>query len=110
VKGMVLIGKSDGDPAQNVWALDLNLGGYLEVDCNIWGPIGVLGRFGFRDAFVALGDERAYVTRSWRVTAGLRALISHNIVLKAEYLLNGEYGGVPKIENDVITSSLVLRY
>ena len=30
------------------------------------------------------------------------------IVLKAEYLHNGEYGGVPQIKNDVFTTSLLL--
>ncbi len=30
------------------------------------------------------------------------------IILKAEYLHNGEYGGIPQIKNDIFTSSLVL--
>ncbi len=29
-------------------------------------------------------------------------------VLKAEYLRNGEYGGIPQIDDDVFTTSLVL--
>ena len=40
----------------------------------------------------------------------MRAVINEHIVLKAEYLHNGEYGGVPQIANDVFTSSLVLIY
>jgi hypothetical protein len=31
-------------------------------------------------------------------------------VAKVEYLHNGEYGGVPQIQNDVFTSSLLLMY
>jgi hypothetical protein len=31
-------------------------------------------------------------------------------VLKAEYLRNGEYGGIPTVANDVFTSSLVMGF
>jgi hypothetical protein len=34
-------------------------------------------------------------------------VFSERVVLKAEYLHNGEYGGIPQISNDVFTSSLV---
>jgi hypothetical protein len=40
----------------------------------------------------------------------LRVVFNENVALKAEYLHNGEYGGVPDITNDVFTSSLVLAY
>ena len=70
-----------------------------------------------RDAFVWLGDptlpggaERLYVTKSWRLTGGLRFAISERVVAKIEYLHNGEYGGVPPISNDVLTSSVVMSY
>ena len=72
--------------------------------------LGVLGRGEFRDAFVWLGDpdgpegaNRAYLTKSWRGTAGLRVVFNQRIVLKAEYLRNGEYGGIPTIANDMFT-------
>jgi hypothetical protein len=63
-----------------------------------------------RDAFVFLGDERAYLTKSYRVTAGARLTFNEHVALKAEYLFNGEYDGVPQVANDVLTSSLVLTY
>ena len=51
------------------------------------------------------------MTKSWRATRRrARAVINERVVLKAEYLHNGEYGGVPQIANDVFTSSLVLMY
>ena len=57
-----------------------------------------------------LASDRLYITKSWRATGGVRAVINEHIVLKAEYLHNGEYGQVPEIANDVFTSSLVLIY
>ena len=54
------------------------------------------------------GANRAYLTKSWRGTGGLRFAFSDRIVLKAEYLHNGEYGGIPQIKNDVFTTSLLL--
>jgi hypothetical protein len=48
------------------------------------------------------------VTKSWRGTAGIRLAFSDRVIFKAEYLRNGEYGGIPEIKNDVFTTSLVL--
>lgn len=63
-----------------------------------------------RDAWVTLGTQRAYLTKAWRFTGGLRASFSRSVTLKAEYLHNGEFGGLPDIKNDVFTSSLVVSY
>ena len=77
--------------------------------------LGILGRGEFRDAFVWLGDptspegaDRAYLTKSWRAVGGLRLVLGERMVLKAEYLRNGEYGGIPEIPNDIFTTSLLL--
>ena len=71
----------------------------------------------FRDALVWLGNpkaaegaDRMYVTRSWRATVGVRAVLTDRITIKAEYLRNGEYGGIPAIDNDVFSSSLVMIF
>ena len=72
--------------------------------------LGLIARGEFRDALVWLGDERLYLTKSWRATLGTRWTISDRAVMKAEYLHNGEYGGLPGVANDVFTSSLVLSY
>jgi hypothetical protein len=50
------------------------------------------------------------VTKSWRLTGGIHVDVSDRIVAKIEYLHNGEYGGVPPIPNDVLTSSVVMAY
>src|SRR5205085_1574911 len=36
--------------------------------------------------------------------------LNEHVVVKAEYLYNGEYGQVPQIPNNVFTSSLLLMY
>ena len=115
IKGQILRGGAPGSPADQVYGLKLHNGGYLEVDWLVTPLIGLIGRGELRDAFVWLGDpnapsgaERAYLTKSWRATGGLRLAFSDRVVLKAEYLRNGEYGGIPQIKNDVFTMSLLL--
>jgi hypothetical protein len=110
VKAQWLKGKAPGNPADQVYGLDLHSGAYLELDLMINPTFGILGRGEYRDAFVWLGNERAYLTKSWRATIGGRVVLLDRAVLKAEYLRNGEYGGVPGVRNDVFTSSLVLSY
>jgi len=110
VKAAWLKGKAAGDPTQDVYQLDLKGGGYLEADAVVTPTLGVLGRIEYRDAFVALGSDRAYVTKSWRATAGVRLVLASWAIAKAEYLRNGEYDGLPSVRNDVFTSSLVLSY
>jgi len=71
---------------------------------------GLYGRGEYRDADVWQANDRYYKTRSWRATGGARWGFTERAVLKAEYLHNGEYGGLPQVKNDVFTSSLVLSY
>jgi hypothetical protein len=108
--------------ARRVYGLDLEGGGYVQATAMVTWAIGVLLRAEFRDALVWLGDpmlavvdptttaDRIYVTKSWRLTGGLRFVVSERIVAKVEYLHNGEYGGVPSIPDDVFTSSVVMSY
>ena len=110
VEAQWLRGMAPGKAQDQVYGLQLNKGAYLTITWRITGLLGVLVRGELRDAFVFLGDERAYITRSYRVTAGVRLTFNEHIALKAEYLFNGEYGGVPQVPNDVFTSSLVLAY
>jgi hypothetical protein len=112
VKVAWLKGAAPGDPLDDVYGLNLHGGGYAEVDWMITPLFGVLGRGEYRDALVWLdadpADNRLYITKSWRGTGGVRVAFSDRIVFKAEYLHNGEYGGIPQIKNDVFTTSLVL--
>ena len=112
LKAELLRGSSDGevgpavDLAQRVYGLRLNNGGYVQLDgdgdvaSRRAGPRGAARRVRLaRRSDAATGGEadRLYVTKSWRLTAGLRVVISERIVAKIEYLHNGEYGGVPSI-------------
>ena len=126
IKGQYLRGHSDGErpnriyePNHRAYGLDLNHGGYLELDWMVTPLLGVYGRGELRDAVVWLGhpdsmtrtgSDRLYITKSWRAVGGVRAVINEHIVLKAEYVHNGEYGRIPEIANDVFTSSLLLIY
>ena len=103
-------GHADGQPSQGVYGLDLNNGAYLELDAMLTPSLGVLGRGEFRDAFVWLDTQRAYLTKVWRATLGLRWVLTPRAVVKAEYLMNGEYDGVPPIADDVFTTSLVMGF
>ena len=110
LKGQWMTGHAPGEPSQNVYGLDLHGGGYLELDTMLTSSFGVLGRAEYRDAFVWLSDQRAYLTQSWRATVGVRWVITPRAVLKAEFLKNGEYGRVPPVPNDVLTSSFVMSF
>jgi hypothetical protein len=115
IKAQYLQGAAPGDPIDEVYALKLHGGGYAEIDWMLTPLVGFLARGEFRDAFVWLGDptaaggaNRGYLTKSWRGTAGIRVAFSDRVIVKAEYLRNGEYGGIPEIKNDMFTTSLVI--
>jgi hypothetical protein len=110
LKGQWLRGGSPGNAVDDTYALVLHGTGYLELDWMFLPQLGCLAALGYRDAFVSLGTERAYLTKAWRATFGLRAVLNPHITIKAEYLRNGEYGEVPQIRDDVFTSSLILHY
>ena len=103
LKAQWLKGKSPGRPVDNVYGLELHGGAYLESNMMVTPWLGLLARGEYRDAFVWLGNpsapdgaNRAYLTKSWRATGGLRLVFNERITLKAEYLRNGEYGGIPE--------------
>ncbi len=110
VRAQWMQGDMPGDPDARAYELELKNAGYAEIAYLVTPMIGVLVRGDLRDARVWLGDERLYLTKSWRATGGLRLVLNPRMILKAEYLHNGEYGGVPSIPNDVVTSSLVLTF
>lgn len=110
LKAQYLRGFAKGKPADQVYALALKFGAYAEINWLINSYVGILLRGEVRDADVSLGTERLYITRSWRAVGGLRLTFTPNVALKAEYLKNGEFGGIKEIANDVFTSSLVVTY
>ncbi len=110
LSGQWMRGGSPGNAEDRVWGLELNDSGYVELNWLALPYLGVLARAGLRDALVDLGNERAYLTKSWRMTVGLKAIVNANVAVKAEYLYNREFGGITEFRNDVFTTSLVLAY
>jgi len=110
VKAQWLKAKAPGNEVANIYSLDLKNGGYVEADVILTPIIGILGRAEFRDAEVQQGMERLYITKNWRATAGLRLIFNPNAMLKAEFSHNGEYGGIPSIPDDVVTTSAVMAF
>ena len=110
LKAQWMRGGAPGLPEEGVWGIDLHDSGYVELNWMFLPYLGALVRGGLRDAFVTLGTERAYLTKSLRFTGGLRAVFNAHLVLKAEYLHNREFGGIEQFPNDIFTSSLVLAY
>jgi hypothetical protein len=105
-----LRGNSPGDAESQTYALDLKNGGYVEALVRLGPVFGLLGRGELRDAVVTLATDRIYITKSWRAVAGARLTLGEHVILKLEAIHNGEYGRVPSIPNDVVTSSLVVQY
>lgn len=110
IKGQIMQGEAPGTVDEEVWALDLDTSGYLELDWQAHARLGFLLRADLRDAFVSFGTERAYVTDQARFTGGLRWLFNPHIVAKAEYYHNRELGDIEQFGNDMFTSSLLLIY
>lgn len=110
VKAQVIKGKAPGTSDGVAWQLDLHTSGYVEFNWQVIPQFGFLLRAEQRDAFVGQGMVRAYLTKERRYTGGVRFVFNPNMMLKAEYLHNREYGGISEFRNDIFTSSLVLAY
>ncbi len=110
VKAQWLKAKAPGNEVTKAYRLDLKNGGYVEANVILTPIIGLLARAEFRDAEVQEGMERLYITKNYRGTAGVRLIFNPNAILKAEYSHNGEYGGMPGIPDDVVTTSAVMAF
>jgi hypothetical protein len=110
LKAQIMQGEAPGTSDDRVWALDLSPSGYVEMDWQAHSRLGLLLRADMRDAFVHLGNERAYVTNQARFTGGLRWLFNPHMIMKAEYYHNQELGKIEQFGNDMVTSSLLLMY
>ena len=67
-------------------------------------------RVDWRDALHRHGTEFVYVSKLIRTTAGVRKEFGPHLVTKLEYTLNLELGPLPQADNNVLTSSVVVRY
>jgi hypothetical protein len=110
LKAQWIRGKAPGTPDGTAFSLNLHDSGYVELNLLVLPQLGFLGRAEQRDAFVAQGMTRAYLTKERRYTGGVRFIFNPHVVLKAEYLHNQEYGGIAQIKDDIFTTSLVLAH
>jgi hypothetical protein len=67
-------------------------------------------RVDYRDAYHWAGASFVYISPLMRATVGLRAEIGTRVIAKLEGTKNVELENLPTIPNDVVTSSLVIKY
>ena len=67
-------------------------------------------RVDWRNADHHGGASFTYLSRLVRGTGGLRVELVTHVIVKAEYTLNREIGGIPQFRNDVFASALVVKY
>jgi len=67
-------------------------------------------RVDWRDALHQSGASFVYISQLIRFTVGLRAELGPHVIVKLEGTVDRELGGIPQFPNDVVTSSLVIKY
>lgn len=67
-------------------------------------------RVDWREALHESGASFVYISDAVRVTGGLRSEIGRYVILKAEYTHVREIGRLIEFPDDVVTSSLVIKY
>jgi len=67
-------------------------------------------RVDWRDALHQSGASFVYISQLVRFTVGLRAELGDHVIVKVEGTLDRELGAIPQFPNDVVTSSLVIKY
>ena len=95
-------------------------GGYLLAGYRVNNVLVPYFRTDFRDAMHWAGASFVYISQATRFALGVRAEIGSRVILKVEGTLNremdpeqligGESSRIPTIPNDVVTSSLVIKY
>lgn len=114
VRGEFVKGRAEGRrggavPCDDAACLSYR-GAYLLVGYRLSNVFTPYLRADWRDAWHRDGRSFVYISQLWRGTAGVRAEIGTNVVLKAEAILVDEIGRVPDFANDVFTSSLSITY
>jgi hypothetical protein len=67
-------------------------------------------RVDWRDALHRSGASFVYVSKLMRATAGVHFELGSAVIIKAEYTLVHELAPLPDFDDDVLTSSLVVKY
>jgi hypothetical protein len=85
-------------------------GGYVQAAYRVTNVFVPYLRVDYRDAYHLDGASFVYISVLGRATIGLRAEIGTRVIAKVEATKNQELEDLPQIPNDVITSSLVIKY
>jgi hypothetical protein len=67
-------------------------------------------RVDWRDALHQNGANFVYVSKLARATVGVRAELGDAVIVKAEYTFNHELGDLPQFPDDILTTSLVVKF
>jgi hypothetical protein len=85
-------------------------GGYVLLAYRVTNVFVPYARADYRDAEHQSGASFVYIADLWRATVGLRAEIGSRVIAKVEATKNTELGRIPQFPDDVVTSSLVLKF
>jgi hypothetical protein len=99
-----------GSPACNLAQCINYRGAYAQVGYRWTNWFEPYLRADWRRALHRAGASFVYISDLARATVGARLELDPAVVLKAEYVWNQELGRIPSFPNDVIVSSLVVRY
>jgi hypothetical protein len=110
VKGKAEGATEPGMPRCNVAACLDYQGAYALVGWRATNWLVPYARVDWRDAHHFHGASFIYISELLRVTAGVRLELGTAVIVKAEYTVNRELGRIPEFANDIMTSSLVVKY
>jgi hypothetical protein len=99
-----------GGPACNLAPCIDYRGAYVQVGYRWVNWLEPYVRADWRRALHRAGASFVYISDLARATVGARLELDPAVVLKAEYVWNQELGRIPSFPNDVLVSSLVVRY
>jgi outer membrane murein-binding lipoprotein Lpp len=99
-----------GSPACNLAQCIDYRGAYAQVGYRWTNWFQPYVRADWRSALHRAGASFVYISELARATVGARLELDPAVVLKAEYVWNQELGRIPSFPNDVLVSSLVVRY
>jgi hypothetical protein len=85
-------------------------GAYGQLGYRLFNWLTPYVRVDWRDALHQDGASFVYISELLRFTGGARFEFGTNVIVKAEYTLIRELGRAPEFNNDVFTSSMIIRH
>jgi hypothetical protein len=110
VKGRANGVTSPMSPRCDVAACIRYTGAYGLLSHRLTNELEPYARVDWRDAVHQSGASYVYISKLVRYTIGLRSELGAHVIVKAEATLNRELGRLPQFPDDVLTTSLVIKY